>query len=100
MFKQYFLYFSLSPSPLPQSSFPAAGSPVNTGAWDYSSLGAGICISLCWASQGSCWPISLACQGPSKWRVSHASQACIICRPSEGALSLVMQVLNEDVQLC
>ena len=39
--------------------------PAYTDAWGYSSPGAELGTSICWASWGSCWPISPACWGSS-----------------------------------
>jgi len=57
-----------------------------TGAWCYCSLGTGLYTSLCWTSQGSCLPISPACQDPSStptWYVSYFFQFYIICKLAE-----------------
>lgn len=71
-----------SPDPFLLSSFPAIWPPACTGAWGYSSRGAGLHISLCCASWDPSWPGSPACLGPSEWQHNH----------------LMYQSLHPDVQ--
>lgn len=65
-----------------QSCFPASHCSACTGARDYSSPDAGLCISFYWTSQDFCQPISPLVQVPlngstPSWSIIHSSQSAL-----------------------
>lgn len=78
------LMVSLLPAGTPrlplQSCFPSGLPPACTSARGYSLQGAGLCISLCWTSQGLPLPSSPACVAPLKQH-NH-----LVCQPLFPAL--------------
>jgi len=69
---------------------------VYTGAWDYPSPGARLCTALAEPHEVPVSqflpPVEVPLNGSS-----HSSQFCI-CSFAEGALSPIVQVINEDVK--
>lgn len=58
--------------------------------------------ALCLTAGDSCQPLSPAAQDPlhstvTLWCLSHSSQLHVTCKPAEGALCLLSQILHEDV---
>lgn len=61
-----------------QSLFPADHPSSCSVSWGYFSLGAGLCISLCWTSSNSCWFMAELFKVPlraTSWSVSCSSQS-------------------------
>lgn len=70
--------------------------------WDYSSLGAGLGISICWSSLCSHWPNSPACPGCLEWQNSALLSATppgfVSSVNLQSALFLVVQLINMEIK--
>lgn len=67
--------------PFPWSCFPEGQLLAHPDTWGFSSLGAGLCISLGWSWWDSFLPISPACRSPSEWQHKQPS-GILITLPS------------------
>lgn len=86
------------------SCFPGSWASACTDVPEYSSLGTGTGISLCWTLYDSYLPISPACWGPSKWQHSHLVYPTtppiffVACKLADSSLHPLVKVINEDVK--
>jgi len=84
------------------SCFPACHLPVCSGAWGYSSQELGVVfpfelheVALSPFLQCAWVPLS---GSATIWPVSRSFRFCFVCKPAEGVLCPVMQVISEDVK--